>query len=177
MNSPNRNISPPQTPLKVLRYFMKKEYLEEIEGDMEEIFYENIESFSIRKAKRLYMLEMIKLLRPNLIKNLEFVNYLSQYSMFENYFKISFRGLKKNPINSFINVFGLAVAIGLAIFAYSFARWTYSTDQFHENKSTVYLTTFFANRDGANQQYRYDTETYRRTSSSGLCSNKKSLPD
>lgn len=59
----------------------------------------------------------------------------------------------KSPVNSFINVFGLAVAIGLAIFAYAFARWTYSTDQFHENKSTVYLTTFFANRDDANQQY------------------------
>lgn len=75
------------------------------------------------------------------------------YSMFKNYFKVSFRGLKKNPVNSFINVFGLAVAIGLCVFAYAFARWTYSTDQFHENKNTVYLTTFFANRDGVNQQY------------------------
>jgi len=73
--------------------------------------------------------------------------------MLKNYFKVSFRGLMKNPVNSFINVFGLAVAIGLAVFAYGFARWTYSTDQFHENKNSVYLTTFFANRDGVNQQY------------------------
>ncbi len=144
---------PPQWPVKFLRFFLKKEYLEEIEGDMEEIFFENAERFSLRKAKRLYVLEMIRLLRPNLIKNLEFINYLSQYSMFQNYFKVSFRGLKKNPVNSLINVFGLAVAIGLAIFGYSFARWTYSTDQFHENKHSVYLTTFYANRDGVNQQY------------------------
>jgi putative ABC transport system permease protein len=146
-------LYPPQWPLKFLRFFLKAEYLEEIEGDMEEIFYENVERFSVRKARRMYALEMLKLLRPNLIRNLEFVNYLMQYRMFKNYFKVSFRGLKKNPVNSFINVFGLAVAIGLAIFAYAFARWTYNTDQFHENRNTVYLTTFFANRDGANQQY------------------------
>jgi ABC-type antimicrobial peptide transport system permease subunit len=147
------SFHPPQWPLKFLRFFLKEKYLEEIEGDMEEIFYENSERFSVRKAKRMYTWEMIKLLRPNLIKNLEFINYLNQYSMFKNYFKVSFRGLMKNPVNSFINVFGLAIAIGLCVFAYAFARWTFSTDQFHENKHSVYLTTFYANRDGVNQQY------------------------
>jgi putative ABC transport system permease protein len=73
--------------------------------------------------------------------------------MLKNYFKISLRSLMKNPLNSFINVFGLAAAIGICIFAYAFARWTYSTDQFHEHKNTVYLTTFFADRDGTQQQY------------------------
>ncbi|MCW5912458.1 MAG: ABC transporter permease [Cyclobacteriaceae bacterium] len=152
MNNP-LSIRPPQWPVKFLRFFLKEKYLEEIEGDMEEIFYENVERFSVRKAKRLYAWEMIKLLRPNLIKNLEFVNYLIQSGMFKNYFKVSFRGLMKNPVNSFINVFGLAVAIGLCVFGYAFARWTFSTDQFHKNKHSVYLTTFFANRDGVAQQY------------------------
>ncbi len=32
------DIHPPKWPLKVLRFFVKKEYHEEIEGDMEEIF-------------------------------------------------------------------------------------------------------------------------------------------
>ncbi|MGE0772641.1 MAG: ABC transporter permease [Cyclobacteriaceae bacterium] len=146
-------LYPPQWPLKFLRFFLKAEYLEEIEGDMEELFYENAERYTVSKANRLYTWEIIKLLRPNLIRNLEFLYYLSQFSMFKNYFRISFRGLKKNPVNSFINVFGLAVAIGLAVFAYAFAQWTFNTDQFHENKHTVYLTTFFANRDGVNQQY------------------------
>lgn len=149
----SKSIHPPQWPLKFLRFFLREKYLEEIEGDMEEIFYENVERFSEHKAKRLYAWEIVKLLRPNLIRNLEFVKYLNEYVMFKNYFKVSFRGLKKNPVNSFINIFGLAVAIGLAVFAYAFARWTFSTDQFHENKHTVYLTTFFANRDGVDQQY------------------------
>lgn len=73
--------------------------------------------------------------------------------MFKNYFKVALRGLMKNPLNSFINIFGLSVGIGLCIFAYAFARWTYSTDQFHEHKNSVYMVTFFADRDGTPQQY------------------------
>jgi ABC-type antimicrobial peptide transport system permease subunit len=150
---PNQNIHPPQWPLKLLRFFVKKEYLEEIEGDMEEIFFDNVERLSPKKARRIYSWEMVKLLRPVLMKNLGVLERINQYSMFKNYFKVSLRGLMKNPVNSFINVFGLAVAIGLCVFGYAFARWTFSTDQFHEKKNSVYLTTFFANRDGADQQY------------------------
>ncbi|HEX6889678.1 MAG TPA: ABC transporter permease, partial [Chryseolinea sp.] len=49
--------------------------------------------------------------------------------------------------------FGLAAAIGICVFAYAFARWTYSTDQFHELKNEVFLVTFFADREGTPQQY------------------------
>ncbi len=134
----SNQIHPPQWPLKFLRFFVKKEYLEEIEGDMEEMFIDNVERFSIRKAKRIYTWEIVKLLRPILMQNFEGLEKLNQYAMFKNYFK---------------NVFGLAAAIAFCVFAYAYARWTYSRDQFHKNKEVVFLTTFFANRDGSLQQY------------------------
>jgi putative ABC transport system permease protein len=73
--------------------------------------------------------------------------------MFRNYLKVGLRGLLKTPLNSSINIFGLAAAIGICIFAYAFARWTYSTDQFHLNKHSVYLVTYLAEREGSLQQY------------------------
>lgn len=73
--------------------------------------------------------------------------------MFKNYFKISMRSLMKNPLSSFINIFGLSLAIGICILFYSFARWAYSTDQFHRNKNEVYLVTFFSERDGKEEQH------------------------
>jgi putative ABC transport system permease protein len=152
MNQPN-NITPPLWPLKLLRFFVKKEYAEEIEGDMEEIFYDNIEQYSIRKAKRIYTWETLKLLRPALIKNLKAFQSFNQYPMFKNYFKTSFRSLMKNPMSSFINVFGLSVAIGISLVVYAFLEYDYSIDQFHKNKNEVYLATFFADRDGTVQQY------------------------
>jgi putative ABC transport system permease protein len=152
MNNFNQ-VHPPKWPLRFLRFFVKKEYLEEIEGDMEELFQDNVEQFSLRKAKRIYTLEILKLFRPILIKKLAFISNLTYQGMFKNYFKVSLRGLLKNPTNSFINIFGLAAAIGIAVFAYAFARWTYSTDQFHELKNEVFLVTFFADREGVPQQY------------------------
>jgi len=146
-------LHPPKWPLKFLRFFLKEEYLEEIEGDMEEIFHEHAECFSARKAKRIYTWEIIKLLRPNLIRNFEFVNQLIQYSMFKNYVKVSVRGLLKSPVNSFINIFGLAAAIGFSIFFYAFVVYTFKRDQFHENKNVVFLSTFTASREGALRQY------------------------
>lgn len=148
-----KNIDPPSWPRKLLRFFVKNEYLEEIEGDMEELFHENIQCLSVKKANRIYTWEMIKLLRPVLVKNLTETPTLIQYGMYKNYFKTSLRGLMRTPMSSFINVLGLSMATGIGIFTYAFASWTYSTDQFHQNKHAVYLVTFLANRDGGLQQH------------------------
>lgn len=144
---------PPRWPLKLLRLFLKKEYVEEIEGDMEEMFYENAARLSPGKARRIYTWDVIKLLRPVLMRNMTFIRNMSQLNMFQNYFKVSLRGLMKNPVNSFINIIGLSFAIGFCVFGYAFSRWTFSTDQFHEHKDEVFLVTFTANRDGAKQLF------------------------
>jgi putative ABC transport system permease protein len=145
--------SPPQWPLKLLHFFVKKEYAEEIEGDMEEIFYDNIEKHSVRKARRIYAWETLKLLRPALIKNLKAFQYFNQFNMFSNYFKTSSRSLMKSPMSSFINIFGLSMAVGICVLWFGFASWVNDTDQFHEHKKEVYLVTFFANREGKEQQF------------------------
>lgn len=152
MNQSN-DIRPPKWPLRLLRCFVKKEYLEEIEGDMEELFHERAEQGSYRQARRMYTREVLKLFRPVLIKRLGDLQPLHPYGMFRNYFKVSVRGMIKNPFTSFTNLFGLSVAIGICILAYAFARWTYGMDQFHEHKHEVYLATFFAKRDGTVQQF------------------------
>jgi putative ABC transport system permease protein len=152
MNHSN-NITPPLWPLKLLRFFVKKEYAEEIEGDMEEIFYDNIEQHSIRKAKRIYTWETLKLLRPALIKNLKAFQSFNQFNMFGNYFKTSSRSLMKNPTSSFINIFGLSMAVGICVLWYGFAQYVNDIDQFHEHKNEVYLVTFFADREGKEQQF------------------------
>lgn len=148
-------IHPPQWPLRALRFFVRKKYLEEIEGDMEEIFRDHLERYSPRKARWLFMFDTLKLMRPILIGNFEGVERLNHYGMLKNYFKVSIRGLLKNPLSSFINVFGLALAIGLCILAYSYAQWTFRTDQFHVHKDKVYMITMFTDRDGTSQEYGF----------------------
>ena len=146
-------ILPPSWPLKLLRFFLKREFIEEIEGDMEELFYENVKTESIAKAKWRYTWDALKLLRPSLIRNWKWFDSFNHLPMMQNYFKTSSRSLLRNPLTSFINVFGLAMAIGFCILGYAFARWTINTDQFHENKNSVYLITYKSQRGGALQEY------------------------
>ncbi|MBK6267309.1 ABC transporter permease [Marivirga sp. S37H4] len=87
------------------------------------------------------------------IKSKTTISSLIHTAMFKNYSKVSIRSLMRNPLNSFINIFGLSVAIGLAIFVYAYIQWVHKTDQFHENKEKVQLVTFFADRDGSSQQF------------------------
>ncbi|MEM7108620.1 MAG: ABC transporter permease [Bacteroidota bacterium] len=74
-------------------------------------------------------------------------------AMLKSYSKTSFRGLMKNPLTSFINVFGLSLAIGFCLLVYVFIEFDYDIDQFHLNKDKIYLTTFFVDRDGEERQY------------------------
>ena len=152
MSQPHET-NPPHWPLRWLRFFVKEDYLEEIEGDMEELFHDYIEQYSYRQARRMYAGEVLRLLRPVLLKNLNNIPQLNHYPMFKNYFKVSIRSLMKNPLSSFINIVGLAVAIGICLVVYASLAFDYSIDRFHENKDNVYLLTYFGDRDGSLQQY------------------------
>ena len=147
------HTKPPQWPLKFLRFFLKKEYVEEIEGDMEEMYADHVEQLGKRKARRKYIWDMVKLFRPILLKNISTVNPHYHHAMFKNYFKVSFRNILRNPMSSFINVIGLSVALGICVVVYSFVEYAYGIDNFHENKNSVYLTTFFIKNNGTEEQY------------------------
>jgi ABC-type lipoprotein release transport system permease subunit len=147
------DIRPPRWPLALLRFFIRKDYLEEIEGDMEELFYYTMERWSVKKAKRIYSLEALKLLRPVLLKKLGHSITLPSYPMYRNYFKTSLRGQMRNPLTAFINVFGLSVAIGICLIVYAFMLYDRSIDQFHLHKHEVYLATFTLEQEGETQQH------------------------
>lgn len=74
-------------------------------------------------------------------------------AMVRNYYRTSIRGMLRNPMASFINVFGLAVAIGACLIVYASFEYYYRIDQFHENKDNVFLSTHFVDREGVLEQY------------------------
>ena len=132
------DIYPPRWPLKFLRYFVKDEYLEEIEGDMGEIFQDNLLTLSFSKAKRLYAWETLKLLRPILIKKIEGGAKLNNNGMFKNYVKIALRNIKKHKVYSFINVFGLALGIAASSLILLWVQDELSYDNFHNNLDKIH---------------------------------------
>lgn len=68
--------------------------------------------------------------------------------MFYNYLKIGFRNMLRNKLSSFINAFGLALAVGCCIVVFKFANWYFNRDVFHENREAIYVVERLVNEEG-----------------------------
>ena len=129
---------PPEWPLKLLRFFLKEEYVEEIEGDMEELFQESLDETSLRRARLRYTWETVKLLRPTLLKNFRTSPTFNQYAMFRNYSIVAWRNLVKKKAYSFINIFGLGLGIACCVLIFMFVKDELSYDNYHAKKDRIY---------------------------------------
>lgn len=57
--------------------------------------------------------------------------------MLKNYFKIALRNLRKNPVYSFINIFGLALGMGVSILILLYVHYELSYDRYHEDSDRI----------------------------------------
>ncbi len=76
--------------------------------------------------------------------------------MIRNYIKIAFRTLKKNPLFSFINIFGLALSMSICMLVLLRVKDQFSYDKFHPNANQTYrIISQLTNEKGTD--YRFAT--------------------
>ncbi len=133
----DKGITPPKFPGRILQWILKEDMRDEILGDLYE-YYMVIADKPLWKRTILYWFHMIHFLRPFAIKKLEGSQKLNYYGMLKNYFKVGIRNILKYKTFSFINIFGLAVAmtVGLLIMQILYDQIQY--DQFHSKKDRVF---------------------------------------
>ena len=120
--------APPQIALRFLRWFCKSEYLEEIEGDLVEVFEKEHEHFP-QKARFRFRWSIIRYFRPAFIKQIKHTQHFNTPAMIKSDLKISWRSLKKQSFFTFLNTFGLAIGIAgcLLISLYIYDELTFDT--------------------------------------------------
>ena len=134
-------LEPPKSLLRLFRWFCHQDLLQYVEGDLIELFYYNQSKKGRFAAKWLFVREIIKLIRPSLVKNLEGLKRMNNYGMFKNYLKTSIRSLKNNLLFSSINVIGLAISMSVGILMILLLSELHSFDSFHEKKENLYRVT------------------------------------
>lgn len=134
---PEQNLIPPKLPDRILSWFVKGDLLEEISGDLYE-YYMELGSIPSWKRTLFYWFHLLNFLRPFALKKLEGGYQLNNYGMFKNYFKVGIRNILKYKMFSFINVFGLAVAMSVCMLIILMLADQRSYDEFHEKKDRVY---------------------------------------
>ncbi|MEM1136585.1 MAG: ABC transporter permease [Bacteroidota bacterium] len=150
--------SPPKWPLQLLKLVLKEDFLEEIEGDMEEVFYDNCEQYSLAKARKLYIWDTLKLVRPSLAKNFNSSSNYNNYLMLKTNFKVSMRVLKRNKIYTVINVLGMSVGLAIALLIMLYAKFELSYEDYNPlAERMVRITIDYLDGETVVEQ---DCETY-----------------
>jgi len=122
---------------RLLEWFCPPSLYEGIEGDLLEAYELDLEEKGRGAANRRLAWNVIKFFRPGIIFRNKFRTPLSTV-MVGNYIKIASRNIAKRKMYSFINAFGLSIAIAFCTLIYLFVQDEKSFDQFHTNKANIY---------------------------------------
>ncbi|MFT7421426.1 MAG: putative ABC transport system permease protein [Arcticibacterium sp.] len=131
---------PPRWADRFLEWFCNPKLLEQIQGDIYELFYWRLEQKGKNKAVRAFAWDVIRLFKwENVKRRSAQTTHFNNTVMFKNYFKIGWRNILRQKMPSFINITGLSCAIGCCIVAFMFIEPRIIKDQFHENGKNIYL--------------------------------------
>lgn len=128
---------PPNWAVRFLRWYCKPQFLEEIEGDIFELFDRRVESEGLKIARRKFGWDVFRFFRWSNIKRSN-SNKMNQLGLFSNYLKFGFRSIQRNVLISAINIFGLAIAIGVALTTFIFIDLQLNFNEFLDNRDRIY---------------------------------------
>jgi len=124
---------PPVIAEFLLKIFFNKENSIHRLGDFEEVFSKIIVENGRFSALKWYWLQVIKSV-PGLFHHLIFWSTI----MFNSYFKIALRNLKKHKGFSLLNITGLAIGIASTILIFLYVQFELSYDKYHKNSNSIY---------------------------------------
>ncbi|MBP9926287.1 MAG: ABC transporter permease [Cyclobacteriaceae bacterium] len=143
MNDPSKKL-PPRWANKFLEWYCRPDLLEEIQGDVDELF-ERTSQENPRKAKRQFVWNVIRFFRLKNIRRSKSTYSNNLLSMLKSYLLIGFRNVMRNGATSFINIFGLAVGVAATITIFIFADQFFHTDDFQQKRDRIYEITSVVN--------------------------------
>ncbi|GAB3494725.1 ABC transporter permease [Spirosoma knui] len=147
---------PPRWADRLLERFVSPYLLEDLQGDLQEIFYKRVKQVGLARARREYGWAVLQYLTPFFSKALrrtdrQTIRRFDTYptpaltDMLRNYLKIAFRSLSKNKVYSFINVSGLALGMACALLIGLWVNDELSYNRFLPNAENIcYVRVNFA---------------------------------
>lgn len=123
----------PRTAQWLISHSVRVEDRDAVLGDFEEFFSE----IAVRKGRKRALLWYWKQVFRSLPRIL--FHYMRMpFVMFRNYLMTSLRSLRKNKLNSLLNISGLSVGMACCILILVFVRDELSFDRFHEEADRIY---------------------------------------
>ncbi|MEM7296831.1 MAG: ABC transporter permease [Bacteroidota bacterium] len=125
------NKQPPKYPLKFFRWFCDPDCVEDIEGDL-------LERFEKRPSRWSFTMEVLKLLRPEIIKPASGKQKINYYGMFKHNILITLRNFKRFRNSFLINLVGLSSGLAAVLLIYLWVNDELNVNKFHENDDQLF---------------------------------------
>lgn len=143
-------VQPPKYAIRFLRWFCREDFLDEIEGDLTEL-YEKQYIHSPIHARWKFTVTVIRHFRPEYLKIFHKRNRSHSdlnVAMILNYLSIAFRNLRKRTGFSIINIAGLATGICACLILLRYIDFETSYDKFHANAASLYRINRISIKNG-----------------------------
>jgi putative ABC transport system permease protein len=133
---------------KILLSFLRDDISEEVQGDLEELFYSDLGKSSPSRAKLNYWYQVLNYLRPFAIRKFksEYSNYLTMY---KHNIKIGWRNLTKQKMYSAIKIGGLAMGLAACLLIALYIKEELSYDRYYPDADRIYRIVGKATDNGA----------------------------
>ncbi|MEL7145974.1 MAG: ABC transporter permease, partial [Bacteroidota bacterium] len=147
--------APPKLPLRILRWFCNEERLEELEGDLHELFQDAYEH-NPRTATLDYWWMTFRSFRFYALKNSKQQKINSMIHFFillKHQLRLILRQLWQQKTTTAINIVGLTIGLAGFITLYSLIRYEFSFNQHIPDSERIYrlYSTFSGSFDGYNR--------------------------
>lgn len=129
--------SPPKIPLRFIRWFCDPRLLEDVEGDLRELF-ENRALTNPRNARWLFALDVLWLFRPGIIRRISLVSPHNATPMLYNDLRTAVRHSLKHKGYTLLNVAGLIVGLASCIAILLYVEDELRINRFHSNSGRLY---------------------------------------
>jgi putative ABC transport system permease protein len=142
-----KQVHPPRLANALFAWYCRNAAIEDLEGDLEEIFYSDLKVDSPWKAQVKYWIMVISLMFSYSVKKRKRqaayhpLASTAGIGLFVNYFKVSSRSLARNRFFTVINVLGLAVGMSISLLFISMITYVSRYDTFHEKRDRIFRVT------------------------------------
>ena len=128
-------LQPPKWAMKFMAWTCSSSFLDELEGDMLELFDRDIEQLGVKRARRRFIRKA--LLSPRWHRLPKLANY-HPVIMYKSHFKVALRHALRHRSATFIQGLGLVLGLTAVFFIALYVKYESSYDHMHEKRDHLY---------------------------------------
>lgn len=123
--------------MRLFRWYCRSERLEELEGDLEEFFYQRLNrGEKIWKARFFFWWNVFRCYKSYSKSNSK--TQMTMFPLFKSYSKLALRHSWKNKWSVLVNVLGLGIALSMCIFIYTLYAYNIEFDSTYADTEDIY---------------------------------------